>query len=127
MKAGTKPYFNNVLKEINNIKINATKEEINNLNIETLKPSQMSYCIYGQMTGDCFNPRATELIQLCCKTKTSFIVLHSSETTLGKPRKLNKHHSSFSYLEHFISNYRKNNKNIIDYIKGEIETLTLTK
>lgn len=132
MKAGTKSYINNVIKEINNIKINATKEEIDKLNIETLTPSDGYQCIYGQMTGYCFNFRAVELIQLCCKTKTSFYGLLYNETQdvkprQVKPRQVNKNINSFSYLEHFISNYKENNKNIIDYIKEKTETLTLTK
>jgi hypothetical protein len=50
-----------VKTELDNIKANATKEEIGRLNIESFNVNSPTRCIYGLMTGECFSNRAKEL------------------------------------------------------------------
>lgn len=59
-------FFKRTLEEITNLKQYATKEEINKLDFTDLNPNLRYSCIYGQMTGNCWSPRALELITLCC-------------------------------------------------------------
>lgn len=125
MKEGTILYFNNVLKEIINLKKYATQEELDNLNINKLIPDLNDNCIYGQLTGNCFSERATRLIIKCCTSSVSFDTIKSEETTKYKPREDNRY--TYSFLEHCINTYCHNNTNIIAFLKSEINTITLTK
>lgn len=126
MKAGTLPYFSNVLKELINIKKHATKEEINRLNIFELNPNDQEHCIYGQMTGNCFGYRAEELIGLCCITNTSFVNISTTVTESQNRKPRNIRFYCFTYLEHCINNYKHNNENIIKFLKSEINEIKLT-
>lgn len=125
MESGTKGYFDRVLNEINLLKQNATKEELSQLNFETLNPDNGRLCIYGQITGDCFSNRAFELIQTCCKTTISFPYL--SKTTTHKRRPRQDRYDDFSFLEHCIAMYPMNNLAIIQYLKGERTEINLFK
>jgi hypothetical protein len=55
------------LKELTNIKAHATPEEWNRLvnNLDFMDAKSFSLCVYGLLTGNCFNPRAVELIKKC--------------------------------------------------------------
>lgn len=118
-----KNYLNKVKKEIYNIKKYATEEELSRLNFDTLAPDYYENCIYGQMTGSCFSIRGTELVILCCRTTTSFKEISDTYVQNVKPRKTMLAHS---YLEHYIYNYSSNNKHIIDFLRGEVDKLTIT-
>jgi hypothetical protein len=121
MKIGTKQYFNNVKKEIINLRNHATKEELNRLDFNELDGLNGTKCIYGQMAKHCHTDRALELIKKCCKTKTSFESLSDDETQSVIPR--SESEFSFSYLEHFICNYLDHNEMVIKYLKGESDEL----
>src|SRR5438477_135702 len=56
-----------VKKEASKLKKEATKKQLSFLNFSNLDSGQSDRCIYGQMTGDCFNLLASELIKKCCK------------------------------------------------------------
>lgn len=124
MKVGTKPYFNNVLKELINIKKYATKEELDNLNFNTLNTNNEHHCIYGQMAESCHSYRGKALIRLCCKTKTSFESIYGNYTIDFPPRFNDRFY--ISYLENCIVKFSHNNNNIIKFLKSEIDTITLT-
>jgi hypothetical protein len=51
-----------VSKEINHLRTHATDEEKSRLDFETFDRSDDRYCIYGQMTGNCFPDRAKVLM-----------------------------------------------------------------
>lgn len=105
------------LEEIENIKQKATKEEIENLEFIYLDPSSSYSCIYGQMTGECYSPRAKEL--------QPKIFDNLSLNSIGTQKDLMIKGNSFTALERWIYIYPENNKNIIDYIKGKTNTLKL--
>jgi len=60
-------FHTDVAAEAKALREHATVEELHKLNIDILDPTLENKCIYGQITGDCFDIRATELIRLCCK------------------------------------------------------------
>lgn len=74
-----------VVDEAKNLKKYATPQEIAQLNIEELNPTSGSYCVYGQIAGNCYTTRAVELIKKCAKR-----VYHAEyDTNPGKCRRLN--------------------------------------
>lgn len=115
-----------VREEAEALKLHATKEEIDNLNIYNLIPSISDKCIYGQMTGNCFSLRAIELIQLCCNRvyKTDGFLQISSLELNGSPKEKNRY-NYFSPIEVMIYNYRDNNANLISFLKGKTNILDL--
>lgn len=138
-------FIADVTVEANNIKIYATEEEKSRLNSKLLEPSSSKQCIYGQMTGSCFNDRAIELISKCTPryftdgampylfngaAKFESIAQHVCDEPVEDFRKrrttLYCEVRYFSAIETFISmRSSTSNENIIKYIKGEIETLEL--
>lgn len=56
-----------VKDEAKKLKKLATKAQLNKLNFTKLNPLMTRDCIYGQMTGDCYNLKAKELIISCAK------------------------------------------------------------
>lgn len=133
MEIGSKEYLDTVMQEIEGIKKYATKEQIEKLNLDTFEPEGISTCIYGQMTGSCFSPQTTALIkQINIPLYVTDIVdgydrKDNSKIEVGVPREAvnNDSTDSFTLLEHFISKYRSNNRNILLYLKGEIPELVL--
>lgn len=119
-----------VIEEAKNLKKNATKEELENLNFEELDPDWPVKCIYGQMTGSCNSERAVNLIVTCAKR-----VYHSncsngktlSNKLNGSPVGLHRN-KYWSPIEVFIINAKYNdssemNNKLIQYLKGERKTL----
>ena len=107
-------------KEIENIKKFATSKQKERLVFRTLNPLDTRRCIYGQMTnGNCEKPLSLALINKCC-TRTVDVdqgdFLKEDRDYWGKA----------SALESFIIAHSKNNKHILQYIKGEVSTLKLT-
>jgi hypothetical protein len=119
-----KVYLKRVKQEINNLKKYAKKEQLEKLDFNRLIPESDKFCIYGQMTGNCYNDEAAELIKKCCKVETSYgsIYRRFSNPVDFKAREYSSYHT---YLEHFIYNYKHNNENIVKYLKGEISELEL--
>lgn len=111
--------------------------EASMLNFYDLNPKSPLFCIYGQATGNCYSPRASELIIKCCKR----VYKEGSDYSIvggelnGKPnrkiifpeseeRETNRAH--YSPIEVFIilaSNRCK--KKLIQYLRKEVETLDL--
>lgn len=133
---GTKKYFAEVKAELRGIKKYATKEEIKHLNFGVDGRSTFD-CVYGLLTGYCYSTRANEIIRLVnpkfsmpmdIKRDPKIIEEPIPEERVafnfndaGKPTG-RRHHT---VLEHCIQVFPENNENIIRYIKGEIEHLTL--
>lgn len=120
-------YKKNVIDEIENLKKFATKEELSKLNFPNFNPYWKNSCIYGQMTGDCFNDRANELIILCACMTNSFTYLSEEIQNVSNtlPRNLGDDIDNFTFLEHFISKYKYNNEHIIEYLRDEVDELKL--
>lgn len=101
----------------------------------------MDNCIYGQMTGSCENSRAKELMDKACvrvtnKDSNSFEhrkfeevidkINGAYEQQTWVPKGF--HERNYTYLsmvEAYIFLNGSSPKNIMDYLKGEVETLEL--
>ncbi len=125
-----------VKTEAENIRKLATKEELSRLNIKKLNSDDVTLCIYGQMTKNCHNERAVELIKNSCekvyapKDPSSFNLM-SDLKIVKKPKYLNRldvnSRVHWSPIEVFI--YQKenqlndNNRRLVNYLKGKSPTL----
>lgn len=134
-------FLQDVRTEVEALKANATQEEIAKLNFETFNPMKMDRCIYGQMTGSCENKRAKELMDKACvrvtnKDSRSFENRNFDDVV----DKINGayeqqtwvptgwHERDYGYLsmvETYIFLSGSKPKNIMDYLKGNVETLEL--
>jgi len=136
------------IEEAKNIKIHATSKEKNNLNLRTFDGSRSNKCIYGQMTENCYNKRATELITKCCERvyyADSFSQLPSIDSAEinGTPSKMTRyvgkglpgerlpsHSTHYSPIEVLVQNDYYNGMmdyagEIISFIKDETKILEL--
>lgn len=119
-----------VLTEATKLKKAASKTELINLSFNRLRTQSTDGCIYGQITGNCFNSRATELIEASCKQ----VITRSDSCTLvtgtlnGDPKKANRR-EYWSPIEMFIDQPRNkengNNERLIEFLKDETKTLKL--
>lgn len=119
----------------------ATKEELNRLCITFLNPTSQWTCIYGLTTGDCFSPRATELITLCCPrffkpgaiTRENDLdnVFYNTNGTNAKEFKdvttgrRNYDNLLFSAIEIYITLPEAKKENLVAYLRGETKKLDL--
>lgn len=126
-----------VKKEAKNLRQNATEQELERLNLRLLDSNCIKSCVYGQMTGDCLNERANELI-LRCATKiydtteaneTNSINVLKDSVLSGGPYKINKnmHIRVFYYvspIEKFINIERwENVSKLVKYLKKQTNDL----
>lgn len=127
----TETLNNLVVKEAKNLKVNATKEELENLNFRNLNPSHIDNCIYGQMTGDCFSYRATDLIRKNCvkvydSENGTNLARNKENELLGNPFEFGRG-QFWSPIEIFIAKRKNenngNNERLIKFLKGENKTL----
>ena len=127
--------FQLVKKEAENLKIHATSEEIAKLDLKYLDPEYKDKCVYGLMTRHCESKRANELIMQCCERvyEAEEARIHATmEVAIlnGKP-KIEKRSKYFSPIEVYIGlrgqKENGNNKNLVDFLKGETDTLTFNK
>lgn len=123
-----------VIAEIKAIRKYATKQEKSRLSIEDLNPLNPNTCIYGLMTNNCRSARAVILIRKCCKRvfgnhafMTSNLEKDNAQNITGASCEVIKEErlEYLSSLEHYICFDSAKNKEIIDYIKGNSEILTL--
>lgn len=145
-----KQFLADVLHEATVLKNLATEEEKNNLDFSSLDPTHTGRCIYGQMTGYCASPRAKFLMDKACVRTTNTEGLKRNPTGLvndnentwknikplingeytgqswGKPNPfVVRNYSYMSMIETYICLDTANNKGLISYIKGEIDTVKL--
>lgn len=120
-----------VIQEAVNIKKHASRREVNRLDFDRLNPATITDCIYGQMTGNCYSSRASELI---CKSAKRVYKIGLNATTLfddlklnGKPkpsdRKSQYDSKFFSPIEVFIHNNKGRdvkNQPLVEFLKSEI-------
>ena len=130
-----------VVAEATSIKKLALKRELKKLDFCNLHADDYQNCIYGQMTGDCFNERAYELIRKSCP---SVIDSNSDDAFKGELVDLKEHAkdngvekisefdntfrtSFYSPIEVFISRKRNrkngNNAKLVAFLRGETDTL----
>ena len=135
-------FLQDVRTEVEALKANATQEEVKNLNIETFDPDSKIECIYGQMTGNCASKRAKALMDSACVRVTNSTYFASEKTFKNLAEHINgayegqtwgdewydgyiRRYAYISMLEMYIFLKGASPKNIIDYLKGEVETLEL--
>lgn len=130
--------------EVIQLKKHATREELNRLDKDIFSPTKSDTCIYGLMTGDCYNDRSLELQKKSIKEDIGFnsvigyikykrmkeclnsygIGIESYNNSINKPINEDAIISRyFTPLEFYIS--YSNNHNIIKYLKGEEKRLVL--
>lgn len=118
--------------EADNIRIHATKREIDKLDPYSVRGDKTDRCIYGQMTGDCKTARAATLIKLCATQ----VYIAPEDCVLSKASKLSSKprlKPGKERLESYISPIEKylftasydNITRLVKYIKGESEKLVL--
>lgn len=131
-----------VRKEAEALKVHATKEELSRLNMNEFSTYGRHSCIYGLATFDCHSERAIELIRQCTprffKNKRLSDIRHEGFSGIvkrvnGKKVKdfflsrsstaVEQYH--FSAIEAYILLPEARNENLITFLRGETETLTL--
>lgn len=92
-----------------------------NLDFKTFDSGDPSFCIYGQMTGDCRSKRSLELLNKCTVPYSGSLVW------LNKNVKddFKGYYSGYSPIEFYICQRGAKNKTLIDFLKGNRETLTI--
>lgn len=125
-----------VAREANLLKKYATKEELDRLNAKLLKPFKEDGCIYGQMTGDCFGSRATDLIHKCAVPAANHIssvsgaflnpvklwVKRAWNGVRGRGRLLA---GKLTAIEAYIAERGSKKDKLIDYLQGRTEVLDI--
>lgn len=135
-----------VRKEAEALRVHATKRELGRLNFQELDVLSKRSCIYGQMTGDCFSNRAANLIYSCTPRYFTAEVMVSddddrAEITVdsllshvngSKVKGFKNERTDFeiegthySAIEAYILLPEARNENLIAFLRGETETLTL--
>jgi len=111
------------VKEATALKQHATKNELKKLNFQTLDPGERHNCIYGQMTGDCHSARALTLLNLCAIPFSSTIITY--RMTVESSFSDDIYFRSFSPIEFYISQKGANAEVLIQFLKGDKETITV--
>lgn len=122
-----------VIKEAKLIKQYATAAEISKLDVFQLDHQDPDYCIYGQMTGNCFNQRANELLHLCAKPFAGNIdplgdriILAEKGRNFADPNVVNyMANRYFSAIEVYIGFPDAQLGELIDFIQGKTDCILL--
>lgn len=116
-----KQFIEDVKKEAMALRKHATKEELDRLDFYTLDPQSPTRCTYGQLSGDCDNDRASELIKACAP-----VLFAAHDFYAQYPLPIEKFLTyRWSPIEIYINRDYAKNKNLIDYLKGNRNDLVL--
>lgn len=134
-------FIADVRHEVEMLKKHGFKKELAQLDFSHFDYNSPRNCIYGQMTGSCESPRAKSLMTKACVRVTHVaegvdgIVGEFDEMKdlingkyTGQPWKHKERFRTYNFLsmiETYICLHGSKPKNIIDYLKGEVETLEL--
>lgn len=134
-------FLKDVMHEINALKQNATQKEINRLNFDRFYHANPHQCIYGLMCKGCYTLRAKKLMDASCirvmdlkygvsqiegeSISSKEFKINGKNTGQGWDSMGDRNYSHLSALEGYICTKNANNKGIIQYLKGEIQTLEL--
>jgi hypothetical protein len=123
-----------VRKEAEALKIHATKEERERLDMERFNPTNNNHCIYGLVAQGCYSPRAAELIDKCAirhfdglpdDIDEAINMLSDKPTDFVYDRVNERSGSTFSAIEAYICLPEARNASLISYLRGETETLEI--
>ncbi len=130
-----------VRKEAEALRVHATDEERGRLQLRLIHADSSRQCIYGLMTGHCFNKRAAELIKLCAincfgpgaiaraevggfeAIEASYAGSLSEDFVNERTQRMSA--AKFSAIEVYIALPEANKESLISYLRGETETLEL--
>jgi hypothetical protein len=123
------------IAEVVALKQHATFEGVARLDLKTLNPLCERRCLYGQMTGSCLNGRAQDLIMACCVRAlgtsyylpaigTDWLDPQSRASVAASKRDIGSI-DYLSALEAYIHLADAKTAEIIDYLTGATETLSL--
>lgn len=138
-------FLKDVRHEIEMLREHTTEAEKSKLDFHLFNPHFKSKCIYGQLTGSCESVRAKELMDKCCikvmNLKESYFLAYSPSVdderfvingkydgqTWGNyfDGLFIRSYSYMSALEAYIFTDNCDAKDVMDYIKGEIDNLEL--
>lgn len=118
------------------LKNHASQEDLQNINFEDINGLSAEYCIYGQITGNCYNEEATRLFNLCAVPYRRGIY---SDFNMGsaEPGPANatcfdengdaRRQGNHSAIEYYISLPENEYKlqGLGDYLKGKTDKLIL--
>lgn len=127
-----------VKEEAKKLREYATIEEKDRLNPRSFNGGSAGGCVYGQLTGNCTNERATELIKLCCEkvyhSNNGYVPRKALAVLNGKPEGKREvfGFAYFSPIEVLVqddsgSSGMNNAYPIISYLKGETDELILNQ
>jgi hypothetical protein len=124
--------------EADNLRKHASGSELSKLDFDSLDVNNTQLCVYGQMTGFCHSPRAIELIKSSAQEfvfvneDSGFIELEFENFKNRWIRKEFKSVNSVEYSERYFSPIETyiyqtdaKNKELIEYLRGETDTLEL--
>lgn len=125
-----------VVKEATKLRDTATAEELELLDFDEFDPLDVESCVYGQMTSECTSRRAVRLIRSCA-TKILFAaggtpceascsLEHCSKKDFESERRIGIVSHYFSPIEIYIAQDEADSKHLIDFLKGNVDTLDLT-
>ena len=112
-----------VKKEAENLKKYAKLEELEKLDFTKFNGESSIGCPYGQMTGDCFSERATELLNLCSQSYSAHILRYSKP--IEKAFEGGEHRCSCSPIEFYTAQQGAKPEALINFLKGKTEILNL--
>jgi len=111
-------YFEEITREIIHLRNNTTDLEKSRLDICKFDSKNKYCCIYGLMTGSCDSDRAKQLYPKTKEYVSNFLIdnIAFSGNNVG---------DKFTALEQYIYNNDKYVEDIISYIKGMTNTLSI--
>lgn len=120
----TEELIEEVYKEATALRQEATAEEIGRLDFDQLVPRNTDLCIYGQMTGSCWSPRASRLLERCAIPFAKDVrdddegedILPPGEREEGFKR--STFSARFSPIEYYICQEGANIEALVAYLKG---------
>ena len=132
----SKSLVNAVVKEATKLREHATSVELNRIAFTRLDPISPTECIYGQATGSCTNGRSIELITKCAGVIYDLRRESMSDASCALPRATKPQFKQtrtndgawefFSPIETYIAQMGADNKTLIRFLKGKLDTLDLT-
>lgn len=117
-----------VIKEATYLRENTTQQEKDRLEVFDFNPRSSRYCIYGQLTGNCNSNRAALLYDGSGIGVVFYGMLgtDSTKSTLNTVEIVKeKQVDHFSPIETYIGKYNNDGKEILRYIKGDIDRFVL--
>jgi hypothetical protein len=137
-----KQLIEGVYEEAARLRQFAKKSELAKLDFDDLRPEVKTLCIYGSMTGNCDSLRSVELLKKCATIAVASDDFNGEISCHFEPTLLEDIFIRSSYSDKYDYNYEEkyaysaietyivqvgaDHKALIDYLKGESDTLDLS-